>query len=620
MSFYFHPPRSSALDTFAGGEADLGDIWRAARDAAIYVDNSLARGQAMEEAYDRRIEAIRAATGTTLDNPQRAAVSGMPSREELASMLPGESRYDAAKRRFRDELSALAERFPDKADLIGAGRTIEEDARAITSEASESVSRLAGSRPGLAKWGALLGGGLSGSLRDPLQVAAIVASGGPGAARTIGGRILTVAAKEALINGAVEASLQPMVQAWRAEAGLDHGVEQAMLNIVFAAGAGALLGGGVQGAGELIGRALRGADLDRAAGALAADTRIREPVRRALAGDAAAAATELPTIREALPAEARGALDAIETARHFDAEKPRAIEPDTHDQAMTRASRALEAGPDEPLRFDIDEAQLTRIVERVMPESARPAISRQTGLTEFLAKAGGIDIADPDVGGSDLARVTVPFRGKLAKKGGMPLDRARELAAQNGYLWEFGNVDAATASTRPDDLLQLLFRESRGERVVPFDDATDAASRAADDFDAGRAQAEDYASAILSREGPGLDDETVIRAMEAMRDEGIDASAAVARVAPNARAGQPAAGFDDASLLEASDGRQLEPFAGTLEETFDHPEKFTVAARDVEAFGDETIPWDDGPVTFREAIEAIDRGDHYATILEACRL
>ena len=94
MSFVFEAPQERVpVRQAAGGEASLADIWGASRDAMIYVDNSLSRGAAVEEAYARRVAAIEKATGQRVPNPAIEAFQGMPSRDELGSMNAGESRY-----------------------------------------------------------------------------------------------------------------------------------------------------------------------------------------------------------------------------------------------------------------------------------------------------------------------------------------------------------------------------------------------------------------------------------------------------------------------------------------------------------------------------------------------
>lgn len=593
VSFDFESPKRSVLDTFGGGEAGLGAIWRASRDAAEYIDNTFARGRAVEEAYKRRIQSITDITGAVIDNPSRTAFTGIPDREELSAMQPGENRYDAAKRKFRDDLAKLAEQFPEHADIIGANRPIEEDAREIARTADEELARVAESRTGLLKWGALLGGGIAGSLRDPVQLGTIVLGGGPGGARTVGGRILAVTAKEALINGAVEAGLQPNVQAWRREAGLSAGFDEAIRNVLFAAGLGAGFGGAVQGGVEAAGRVL-GRELsqtDALARELSRDTRLPETTRLALDGDTRAAVETLRPIRDDLPAAARGALDAAEDLDRLETVRPKDIAPPTHEIATARAEMALDAGPQAPLTFDVDAEQLERITERLMPAEARPATKNAPSLTEFLARAGGIDAAEPEIRASDLSKTSVPFVGRLSKEGGMKLDQARELAAQNGYLWEFGNIDEATASTTPDDLVQALFREARGERITPFE--TMEAGATAAEFDAARREVEDMANEVLSRHGPGLPDDRVIAAMEIMRDESVPAEEALTRLGGGERTGEPKPGYDDESLLAAAENRPAEPSAEAVSDPFEQPDAVAITDAELEEFGDFRIPAED---------------------------
>src|SRR5690606_6215412 len=86
----------------------------------------------------------------------------------------------------------------------------------------------------------------------PLTLGSLFLGGGPGGARTALGRVLETAGREAMINAGAEAAMQPWVQSWREQAGLDHGFDQAIANVAFAAGLGGAFGAGLGGAREAI--------------------------------------------------------------------------------------------------------------------------------------------------------------------------------------------------------------------------------------------------------------------------------------------------------------------------------------------------------------------------------
>src|SRR5690606_4220021 len=102
---------------------------------------------------------------------------------------------------------------------------------------------------------------------------------------------------------------------------------------------GGVFGGGLGAAGEALSRFLRPADTERAAQAIAADPRLSDPARAILAGDGLRAAETLAEIRPALHPEARGALDAVETARLADETRPAAARPERHDLTLAEADR-----------------------------------------------------------------------------------------------------------------------------------------------------------------------------------------------------------------------------------------------------------------------------------------
>ena len=366
MSFWFHDALSEdASLPGAGGEASLPEIADAAIQSARYVDNTFAEQAALDEGIDRRNDAIFARTGVKLDNPFRQYARN--ARENVAP------RIAKARAEYRAQLVSLEEQHPNARDAIRSHVSIEDDAAAIARAADERLGRLSASRDEIGKWGALFAGGFRGSLEDPLQVATLAIGGGTGAARTIFGRILSTAMREALVNGGVEAALQPQVQAWRKKAGLPNGFDEGLRNVGFAT----VLGGAFGAAGRSIAEggqiALRGADLARATAELA--PKLTESARAALGGDIATARAVLSEIKPALPPEARGALDALDADALVSARTPKGLDAGEHARAVEATARLADGEID---AIAPDAERLSRIAAELTMDDNAAVLSNLT--------------------------------------------------------------------------------------------------------------------------------------------------------------------------------------------------------------------------------------------------
>jgi hypothetical protein len=335
MSMY--QPHYAEVPTGAGGEATLGEIYDAAELAHRTGGNLSSPEMALEEAYKQRIDAIEAATGERLEHPRARALrergisSRLPAKpwKRAAAMdnIPAELEI------FETEMRALAEKYPDAADAFALDVPFEDQAHKLMAEAEADQDRLFSSRKGLAKYGAMFAGTSVAAIQEPIELAMLVLGGGVGAARTVAQRIATVAIKEALINGTSEAALQPFVQKWRTEAGLQDGFEydRAIEQILYSTAFGGVFGGGARAIGEggqALGRYLK----DRPS-----------PVADAVNGDIDAMFNVLSPAREHLPADARGALDAIEADRVTRTERRKGIDPEFHDALTARALDDLQS-------------------------------------------------------------------------------------------------------------------------------------------------------------------------------------------------------------------------------------------------------------------------------------
>lgn len=537
--------KPGSTDTFAGGVAGFMDIAKAAHDTALYADNTDGWYRSLNQAYEDRIEAVRLATGQTIENPLRAAeaedrarmtgprpniysgpLEAEPQTYSIDNPPPSVMR---ARNQFDEQLRAIAEQHPDMAGQFGLDRTIEDDAQAIARAADEQLGQFSQSASGPRKWAALLSGGAVGMMRDPVQVMTLLLGAGPGAGRTVSGRILNVAVKEALINGGVEAALQPGVQDWRARAGLPSGFDEAARNVAFAAGFGGLLGGMLQGGGEAIGRALRGPALEAAAERAASEPGLSDRMKAALGGDTQAARTELDQIRQSLPPEARGALDHADELATLDAARPRAADPETHDAAIARAVDVVQS--ERPAAMPVNAEQADRIAEQLapMPQATTPKGKQPKSLTDFLIQTGGVMDQNGEVmavTGND--RVARSGRGTLVKADGMDLDSARLRAAEAGYFDRlYGAPEQAMQQSTVADLLSLIDEDLRGNRILAGNDI--AAPDIIAEIEATRSQIARDVMEFQELAGPALDDAVVIRALEIARDQNIPLDEAAER-------------------------------------------------------------------------------------------
>ena len=131
----------------------------------------------------------------------------------------------------------------------------------------------------------------------------------------------------------------------------------------------------------------------------------------------------------------------------------------------------------------------------------RPTGPAPTSLVSFLQRGGGVQ----DTGGDLRAAGFDRFPG-LIREGGMPLDRAREAAAEAGYLG--GDTAAAMRDTTPNDLLDRL--DAHPSYSVHDDDAV--AARQA------------YADWQASRGGPSARDLAAEQVRSHLLETGVPAS------------------------------------------------------------------------------------------------
>jgi hypothetical protein len=139
-------------------------------------------------------------------------------------------------------------------------------------------------------------------------------------------------------------------------------------------------------------------------------------------------------------------------------------------------------------------------------------------LFQFIASRGGIAEQGGELGYLGLGRVFVPGFGALVRRGGMSLDRAREAAAEAGYLRN-GGADIS-------ELLEAFDREARGAKVFSIADEQAAADRQAqrqaEEQEARVSEAKDQVRAAGRELGAKLTDEEIAEAAQAVLVNGAD--------------------------------------------------------------------------------------------------
>jgi hypothetical protein len=232
-------------------------------DVTRMIENTNADNDALTEAYDRRIAKITEITGQVLPNPMRTAGDAdreyaniLASQASGGGFLPpaGTLNADFAKRQeeeFNERASALLEDYPALGPILRPG--IMDERNQVMRDAQAKAGK-AGQAPELGAAGrftAQLLGGLQGAARDPTQWGMAMIGAGSSTAKTVAGRIGQTMVQEALLNGGQELVLQAASQDRKRQAGLEHGMKDALANAGIAATFGALFGGTVQGGAEL---------------------------------------------------------------------------------------------------------------------------------------------------------------------------------------------------------------------------------------------------------------------------------------------------------------------------------------------------------------------------------
>ncbi len=558
------------------GKASLGAIANAARDVALYADNVNAELYARTEAFDEAIKAVREATGIELENPQLK-----PSGDPVQGMYPREDPFQQWDRRIGE----ISVQHPDQVDAL-AGLDLAGIERATRGKAQAADKRLSvlSSTRGASGFAASLYGGIKGAFRDPVTYLTLPIGLGAGGARTVGGKILSTAWREALVSGATETALQPVVQKWRAEAGLSAGLNEALKNIGMATAVGGILGAGIRGGIEAPGAVRR--QLARRA-----DRRLKAPPAEQIADD-------LRPLRDDLPPAARAAVDVIDqdtaVMRSVRAELGDELSPefgrlmqrsdrfaerldfsDGEDFATFLRSQELTHDPDLAGRFD---------TAREAMETAQAALEALQNPLNARTLADTLEELDPD----SAARVRA-IEEELA--GTVPAKRRADLEAERAQI----------AESIGEDVLSRTEREFRIGPEKAVKRARKKAREARKAFGAVRREVDAKANARLEASRAG---QPSVRAAGSVQPEG--------------QTGAPGAAIAPAQLVDADPfevgGAEFSDQVAGLENQID-PDAELADLLFVDDAGKVTV----GGRTVGEALEEADRGTFLSQLVEACR-
>lgn len=374
-----HPDRRDeiALPEFS----TMGEIFRAGAETDDLNHSFIGKGLSIQRAYDERIKTIKELTGKDLPNPVSQAYD------------PGQ--YFELRQEFDRQAAELAEQYPELRSRIVPLSPIERDAarlRAAAEHRDEDVWER--SEKDASAWIARIGGGFYSFLHDPGQLTlSMAAPFGEAAAGAKG--LLWMGLKQGAANAGLEAAMQPFVQQWRKEAGLDYGLRRAAFDIgtagAFGAGLDIGVRSGIRGVRRAAGRPYLG-EAEAAPAPSGQSSRARLP---GATESAAPAATERSNVASpSQPPSPRGAdamspLAALEDAArnapegsvlhkaaNGDEEALRTLAKDlgpNADPAIHRALAEIEIEKLFPAPLDVDDgAHLESLARAIREQSGAP--------------------------------------------------------------------------------------------------------------------------------------------------------------------------------------------------------------------------------------------------------
>ncbi|MEO1110094.1 MAG: hypothetical protein AAFX90_19445 [Pseudomonadota bacterium] len=560
------------------GQASLGQIAEAARETALYVDNLNARAYSRSEVIDDAIRVVRDETGIELKNPYHDPKSISFNR------MPHEADpFEVYDQRIQE----IIEQHPDKTEILAGFRLegVHKTALENAKSASDRYELLSSTREDWPGFAAGILGGFQGALRDPTTLAVLPFGLGAGGARTVGGKILSTAWREALVSGGTEAVFQPFVQKWRSEAGLPAGFEEGLKNVGLATALGGVVGGGIRAGIEVPGAVRRRFSRP-------ANPRLTPPSVERIAED-------LAPVREQLPPASRAAVDVFDQDRAV----MQSIREELGDEMSADFGRMLDrsdrfaerlemSDPEDFTRFlrDRELAQDPALAEDF--RSAREALeAAETRLKELesplneRALADTLEEIDP-AAAERIRALEAELKGQIPKK------RRADLEAERTAIVETVGRDVLERTEREFRIGPQKQVKAARKRVREARRRFNAVGRTADARASGR----------------------------------LEAGRAVQRSEAGRAEPEPASVRDpDARAVPPSRAATSDPFEPDSPEAKAQTENLEAQLEPDDEISDVLMVQDDGRITSEtrtvaEALEEADRGNQLADLVEACKL
>lgn len=431
--------------------------------SALNSDLSNSRDLLEEQYYDGLIDTVKRVSGVTLPNPKREFFD--PRANESARFTMNIS---AGRQRFDEELQSLIASNPALKDAVATAK-IDFSPDMI---ARRSVMDLEANMQGKSLTGQITGslaGGVGAIFRDPVQLALMFASGGESTAVTALGRVASVMLREALVNAAGTALIQPVVQENRNRLGLESGIGPALDNIAIAGLAGGVFGGVAGGAGEFL-RAFKGGALT--APEMNAIENVFKGTANAREIDQALGALNIAP-DEKLVKEIETLKEMLRDAETLDAARPAGIAGADHQSAIVQAIRHAEdpirtPPPDVPLPVPQTE-RIASLPDTMLPGMAHEVMGRPVTFRQISSADIGTDAASFQYkGGGDQSGVTDRLRSveqwdPMASGKAMVFERADgSLVIADGHQ-RLGLAKSISAKGQDAPRLDaFVFRESDG--------------------------------------------------------------------------------------------------------------------------------------------------------------
>lgn len=407
--------------------------------------NSDSRQNAITAAYDDYADDIWRQTGQRLTNPYRIPAEIADAHQGEGYAAWWQSRLDQFHTQAADLAAKAGIRPQGPDDLMGVVAQKVRDSKAMIDAPTTAV--------GWSGLGSFLGSA-QGAMEDPLNAVSML-FGAPAPTRamiaqaareTLATRLTAIGAtgaREGVIGAATEAAIQPQVQAFNRQSGVEYTASEAALNV----GMAGAVGGGLGMAGHVLGLGGK-ALLDRWDGAKKAghvvETGETIAARDVMEADSRmASANPYPGLEGEVAAEiaSREAVSAVVEGRPLDvtaaisrerADLMAALEQVRAEVLTMRQDMSVQPGPADEIMATLTPDRLDEIVVargRLIRQGTELVIPRNggEGMTKIVVKHG--DVPDRDI----LALPEI-LRGKN------PAEQRPKTGAATEMVWRVGDA------------------------------------------------------------------------------------------------------------------------------------------------------------------------------------